>query len=293
MPVSKKQHFSNSNPTEEIRLFFQVQLILMLLAHWNSFSLFKNHPIHQQGLLPPTNNQHICSAASPCWLCRGKVPKVDVKHVKCYLPYLPGHWIFMSLDTGVSLQPAVQRTSSSLYSRRTSWSLRHAAPSILPRDPLSRHIYVCFLIRWWFRPKLTIASCSNLCTRGAAALLALRRSGTSLRSHPAKKREGITPCSALMPIYFPWHLRGHALTSAGILPPSSPSLMRFLSAPRKTAPNSLCITRAFRRPGRRSASSRLPWLLFGSAAELRCGSDSLRMAAEFAVVVSLNICFLC
>jgi len=55
-----------------------------------------------------------------------KVPKVGVKHVKCYLPYLLGHWIFMGLDTG-----AAQTTSSSLRSHQTRLICRHAAPKKL------------------------------------------------------------------------------------------------------------------------------------------------------------------
>lgn len=257
----------------------------MSLAHWNSFSLFENHPIHQQGSLPPTNNRHICSAASPCWLCGGKVPKVDVKHVKCYPPYLLGHWIFMRLDTGVSLQPAVQRTSSSLYSHQTSLILWHAAPSILHTRPLlASHLRLFSnkggdFARSWQPLPGSICKAEPCCSSLRDALG--RVSEGTPRRRRGGMREAITlcSCSAVMPIYSPWHHRGHALTSAGISPPSPLSLMRFLSPPKgETAPNSLCITRAFGRPGCRSASSRLPWLLFGSAvaaaAELRCGGQT-------------------
>lgn len=300
IPFSEKQPFINLKPTEEIWLFFQVQVMLMSLAYWNSFSLLEYHPINQQGLLPPTNNQHICSAASPCWLCRGKVPKVDVKHVKCYLPHLLGHWIFMGLDTSVSLQPAVQRTRSSLCSHQTCLILRHATPSIL-RNPLSYEIFICFLIRWWFHPKLTIISCSNLhgvwgelCCSLFWGSLGRISEGTPQRGKGRSGESGYNPmfCSHahLLPPY----------TSRDVLWPlqGSRSLFTLTHAfplcSEETAPNSMCITRAFQeapvaaRPG-------LDWRDCCLAASASCGvgSDSLSMAAEIAVVVSLNIRFLC
>lgn len=61
----------------------------------------------------------------------------------------------------------------------------------------------------------------------AVLLFALRCLGTSQSGHPTKttrekeggRRASITLCTAVMPIYSPWHLQGHALTSAGISPP--------------------------------------------------------------------------
>ncbi len=299
MPGSKKQQFSCSNPTEEITLFFRVHLILMSLAHWNSFSLFKNHPIHQQGLLPPTNNQHICSAASPCWLCGGKVPKVDVKHVKCYLPYLLGHWIFMRLDTGVSLQPAVQRTSSSPLQS----SNKLDPPTCNCFHPSQRSSFTSHL-RLFSNKALISPEADNRFlfqfARGAVQPLPLwgapGRVGEGTLRRRGGMREAVTPCScsAVMPIYPPWHHRGHALTSAGISPPLFTLTHAFPLCSEETAPNSLCITRAFREAPV-AAQPRLDCRDCCLAVPPSCGvgSDSLSMAAEIAVVVSLNICFLC
>lgn len=57
----------------------------------------------------------------------------------------------------------------------------------------------------------------------SGTVLLLRRSGDESAKAPREeakeeggRRAGITPCPAVMPIYSPWHLRGHALTSAGI-----------------------------------------------------------------------------
>lgn len=190
-----------------------------------------------------------------------------------------------------------QPGSSSLYSHQTGSILRHATPSLLLRDPRLRHANVCFLIRWWFRLELTIASCSNL--QGGAIMLpvALRRSGTSQWKHPAKKRgeeSRYNPvCSALMPIYSPWHLWGHALTSAGISTPSLLSLMRFPSAQRK--PHQIPCALQELSGGPVAAQPRLDCRDCCLAAPASCGvgSDSLSVAAEIAAVVSLNIRFLC
>lgn len=121
-----------------------------------------------------------------------------------------------------------------------------------------------FLNEGWFCLKRTIASRSNL-QGGAMLLLPARRSGMSQWKHPAKKRgkrAGITPCSALMPADSPWHLWGHALTSAGISTPSLLSLMRFLSAQRKPHQIPCALQELLGGPVAGSALSRLPWLVW-------------------------------
>lgn len=108
------------------------------------------------------------------------------------------------------------------------------------------------------------------------------------------EESGYNPvCSALMPIYSPWHLWGHALTSAGISTPSLPSLMRFLSAQRK--PHQIPCALQELSGGPLAAQPRLDCRDCCLAAPASCGvgSDSLGVAAEIAAVVSLNICFLC
>lgn len=120
-------------------------LILGLLSHYAPFSLFGKHPLHQQDMFPPTNSQHICSAAPPCWLYSKKVPRVDVEHVKCYLPHLLGRWIFMGLYAGDTLQAAVQTASSS---HRTGVNIWHATPSS-QKSP-SCYIFRGFRISWQF-----------------------------------------------------------------------------------------------------------------------------------------------
>lgn len=133
------------------------------------------------------------------------------------------------------------------------------------------------------------------CRRGECFSLALRRSGTSQRRHPAMKaggRAGITPlfCSHahLLPLTPPGTRSDlcRDLASLFTLTHAFPSLLR------GNRTKFLVHYKSFSgRPGRRSASSRL---LFGSTAELcGAGSDSLSVAAEIAAVVSLNICFLC
>lgn len=137
----------------------------------------------------------------------------------------------MCLYTGVSLQPAVQTTSSRLYSHQTS-----TIPVSSERSSLTLSFF-CFLdffyrwkIRWWLCPELTTISCSNLCgMRAELCCFSLWgawgrvRVGTPRRRR-GRRREGgrrasITLCTAVMPVYSPWHLQGHALTSAGISPP--------------------------------------------------------------------------
>lgn len=179
--------------------------------------------------------------------CRGKVPEVDIRHVKCYPPYLFGRWIFMSLDTGVSLQPAVQPAAALQSSNRpdpsTSFQLSFSQTSPI-------FLRVTFLTRWWF--------CLE---RGAMLLLDLRCCGTSQLKHPVKKtrkRSGYNPM---------FHTHAHLLplTPLGTRsdlcrdPDSRFALAHaFPFCSEETAPNSMRITRAFGRPSRCSASSRLP-----------------------------------
>ena len=230
----------------------------------------------------PQTTRQICSAASPCWLCGGKVPKVDVKHVKCYLPHLLGHWIFMGPDTGVSLQPAErQRTSSRL---RRGWPPRHAAPPLSEssqRSSLSRHLYVLFsdevVVSSPPPPELTIVSGSNL--RGMrGALCGSKAFGDESLRAPREEEKGggvgggggrhtlgITSffkqsCSFTPPP--PPDTSGDALWPLQ----GSRSLLtctpRFPHRNQGSKPNSSCGAGAFREapPRRSSAPSRLPWL---------------------------------
>lgn len=88
---------------------------------------------------------------------------------------------------------------------------------------------------------------------------------------------------------------GVALTSTGISTASLLAFMRFLSGQRKPGRIPCALHELLGGPGCHSASSGLPWLLFGSSAGLRCvwGQTPLSMAAETAVGVSLNPRFLC
>lgn len=161
---------------------------------------------------------------------------MDVKHVKCYLPYLLGHWIFMSLDTGVSLQPAMQRTSSSLNSPQTSLIPPHAAPSILvssQRPSFMSHLRL-FSNKVVILPEADNCFLFQLARKGHRAA---SRSGTSHWRHPVKKKRREE--SDYNPVFCS-HAHLVPLTPPGTrsdlcrdLTPSSLSLMRFLSAPWK------------------------------------------------------------
>lgn len=129
----------------------------------------------------------------------------------------------------------------------------------------SRHIYVCFLIKEAISPGADNRFLVQFAS-GAVLLLSLRHSGLSQRRHPAKKKKrrderGYNPvflfCSHahLLPLTPPGTRSDlcRDLASLSTLTHAFP-----LCSEGETAPNSLCITRAFGRPGRRSASSRLP-----------------------------------
>lgn len=88
-----------------------------------------------------------------------QVPKVDVKHVKCYLPHLLGRWIFMSLSTSVSF-PDNRRRPPESSNRLEPLTCYCRHPS---RSSLHKTYLFVFRTRWWFFLKMTIAFCSNLC----------------------------------------------------------------------------------------------------------------------------------
>lgn len=189
----------------------------------------------------------------------------------------------MCLYTGVSLQPAVQTTSSRLYSHQTS-----TIPVSSERSSLTLSFF-CFLdffyrwkIRWWLCPELTTISCSNLCgMRAELCCFSLWgawgrvRVGTPRRRR-GRRREGGREESEYNPVYCS-HAHLLSLTPPGTrsdlcgdLAPSLLSLMRFPSALGKSHQIPCALQELSGGPSWRLASSRLPWLLFGSAAEPRC-----------------------
>lgn len=202
-------------------------------------------------------------------------------------------WVFMLVSAFIQpcRQPAV-------HSHQTGCNPPWATPFF------SVTYLFAFTLKWWFLFSFfhswqSLPSSLVWHAWGAVLLLVLRCSGTSQCMRPAMKRKeesGYNPCLLQSwpftpPPLPPRHFWGRALTSAGISPSSLLSLMRFLSAPSKTAPNSLCITRAFR-----WLLSRLPWLLFGSAAELLCGvrlplhgcRDCVRCLIKYAFPVNMK-----
>lgn len=149
----------------------------MSLAHWNSFLLLKknNHPIHQRGdRCRPQTRRHICSAASPCWLLSrggGRCQRwmLNMSSAICLI-YLC-RWIFMRFDTGVSLQPAVQRQPAWATLRSS-----HELPPTSQRCSSTSH-FSFFLFQF-------------VCVGWRGGVL-LSRSGTSQRRHPAMKKGGV------------------------------------------------------------------------------------------------------
>lgn len=134
----------------------------------------------------------------------------------------------------------------------------------------------------------------------SGAVLLLRRSGDESVKAPCEeekeaggRRAGITPCSAVIPIYSPWHLRGHALTSAGISLPLCAHSCVF-SVLRGNSTKFHVHYKSFQEAPV-TAWSHLDCRDCCLAVLPSCGvgSDSVSMAVEFAVVVSLNLCFLC
>ena len=126
----------------------------MSLAHWNSFFfVIKKTPSNSSAgdHCRPQTSRHICSAASPCWLLSrrgwggGRCQRwmLNMSSAICLI-YLC-HWIFMRPDTGVSLQPAVQRKPGVSHS-----AVITRAPSDVPEILVCVTFFVCFLIRWWF-----------------------------------------------------------------------------------------------------------------------------------------------
>lgn len=164
----------------------------MSLAHWNSFLLLKknNHPIHQRGdRCRPQTRRHICSAASPCWLLSrggGEVPKVDVKHVKCYLPYL---LVPLNIhEAWYWCQPSASRVETTGMSHS---AVVTRAPSDIPEMLVHVTFFVCFLSRWWFAPEANNHFLFQFVCVGWRGGVLLSRSGTSQRRHPAMKKGGV------------------------------------------------------------------------------------------------------
>lgn len=159
---------------------------------------------------------------------------------------------------------------------KQGWSLDmqlHPTPC-LPTDPPSRHICVCVQIRLViFRPQIWQVFPIPICVALGVCVCV---GGESVKAPCEEgRRAGITPvlCSHahLLPLTPP----GMRSDLCRDLAPLFTRAHAFPLRSEETAPNSMCITRAFSgRPpptGRGSASSRLPWLLFGSGGELRCG----------------------
>lgn len=236
MPDSRKKSSSVTQiPLRKSCCFPQVHLILMSVAHWNLLSLFKNHSIHQRGLPPPTNKQHLHSAASPAAEGRGcQRWMLDMSSAICRIYLVTEYSWALKLVSAFS-QPCNQQQ---LYCHQTGLILRHPSSCPFPKHPL-----FCFV----FFNKVV--------------LLALRRCGTTQWKRPVKKRgkrSGYNPM-------FRTHAHLLPLTPLGTRsdlcrdPDSRFALAHaFPFCSEETAPNSMRITRAFGRPGRCSASSRLP-----------------------------------
>lgn len=186
----------------------------------------------------------------------------------------------MCLYTGVSLQPAVQTTSSRLYSHQTS-----TIPVSSERSSLTLSFF-CFLDFFLsLENKVVIVPGADnhflfqfvWHASRAVLLFALRCLGTSQSGHPTKttrEKEGGREESEYNPVYCS-HAHLLSLTPPGTrsdlcgdLAPSLLSLMRFPSALGKSHQIPCALQELSGGPSWRLA--RLPWLLFGSAAEPRC-----------------------
>lgn len=192
----------------------------------------------------------------------------------------------MCLYTGVSLQPAVQTTSSRLYSHQTSFILWSTIPVSSERSSLTSSLFV-FWTFFIFENKVVIVPGADnhflfqfvWHASRAVLLFALRCLGTSQSGHPTKttrEKEGGREESEYNPVYCS-HAHLLSLTPPGTrsdlcgdLAPSLLSLMRFPSALGKSHQIPCALQELSGGPSWRLASSRLPWLLFGSAVALLC-----------------------